>query len=587
MADDGDPNLPTYAATDDNDLVAWIDRMAARADELGLPLTHPRFNTQIVWTKKDNVTVGRRWAGTLGYIVPAGAAGAGATEPPELVAALEASETAAALLQDQKTIIETFFRLVRMGQTGLVVRMVQKGLVSPDVTDGAGYETMYGMQYIPEDKAKEQRADMARRRKTRGTRQTWWQTKSSDVATNRNPKDTPASLLAPPLTSTNRGDPWNGATPLLTAVEAGDAAMVRVLVHLGADINRMARPPDLHRATTSARPSDRGHGDHGMDDALDRRVRRTPLMLAAAQGRIALVRLFFEELHADDALVAPDGYHALRLAAEGRHRATVALLPARRGGAWARFATRHGRAMQRIAKAGRSIVWFTTTLGQVVLWHVPKFVLWTVPNELLVQPLGRGSRYLWQHRKIILPAMCRFVQKLPRRLWTGLKDVSKFLWEMAKGLAQMTVAFIQHIPKALNVAGAWLVATLKTAAGAIAHAGGRALSAIHTAVTAIATFFHTITLADVLRGFQAAGRAVFVGLPMAVWTCVLLLGAYAVRAAHVLFGGVAFVIYLIALILVHIAMFVPRQLWRILTALGSYISGAFHEVVVWFDPKRV
>ncbi|KJR88898.1 uncharacterized protein SPSK_07335 [Sporothrix schenckii 1099-18] len=582
MADDGDPHLPTYAATDDNDMVAWIDRMAARADELGLPLTHPRFNMQIVWTKKDNVTVGRRWAGTLRYIVPAKATMA--TKPPELVAALEASETAAALLQDQKTIIETFFRLVRLGQTGLVVRMVQKGLVSPDVTDGAGYETVYGMQYIPEDLEKEWEArdKTDRRRQTRGTSQTWWRKKSRDVVANhpgRQDEDTPAAVLAPPLTSTNRGDPWNGATPLLTAVDAGDAAMVRVLVHLGADINCMARPPDLHRA--------RGDAVHGMDDALDRRVRRTPLMLAAAQGRIALVKLFFEELHADDALVAPDGYHALRLAAEGRHREIVALLPARRGGAWARFATRHGRAMQRVAKAGRSIVWFTTTLGQVVLWHVPKFGLWTVPKELLVQPLGRGSRYLWQHRKNILPAIGRFVRKLPRRLWTGLKDVSKFLWEMARGLAQMTVAFIQHIPKALRVAGAWLVATLKTAAGAIVHAGGRVLSAIHTAVTAIATFFHTITLADVLRGFQAAGRAVFVGLPMAVWTCVLLLGAYAVRVAHILFGGVAFVVYFIALVLFHIAMFVPRQLWRILTALGSYISGAFHEIVVWFDPKRV
>lgn len=573
MAEDGDPSLPTYAAVDDNDMVAWIDRMAARADELDLPLTHPRFNKEIIWIKNDDVTVQRMWAGsrTGAYVVltPRDDGTWPITEPPELVEALAKAEAAASLLKDQNVIIETFFRLVRKGQTGLVTLCVQKGLVSPDVTDGSGYNDSYGRQYVPEKEPKE---------KKKGGK--WWQRKKEDAVKR------PVASLAPPLTSTNRGDPWNGSTPLLTAIDAGDAAMVRVLVNLGADINRMARPPDLHRAT-DARPAYLHRRGRGQDDFLDMRVRRTPLMMAAAQGRIALAKLFYQELKADDSLVAPDGYHALRIAAEGRHREIVDLLPARRGGAWARFATRHGRAMQRIAKAGRSIVWFFTTIGKVVLWYVPKFFLYILPKELIIQPLGRLGRYLWAHRKEILPTIGHFLAKLPRRLWGGVRDFGRFLVDLVKELAQMTVTFVKRIPRALVVAGQWLVAALKTVGSAIAHVAERTLSALHTAVAAVASFFRTITLADVLRGFQTVLHSIFVGLPQAVWKSVRLLGDYSIKALQALFGGFAIVFYYLGLALFHVAIFVPRHLWRILTAIGSYIGGAFHEVIVWFDPKSV
>ncbi|KAL1900976.1 hypothetical protein Sste5346_002039 [Sporothrix stenoceras] len=584
--EDGDPTLPMYAAVDDNDMVAWIDRMAARADELQLPLTHPRFNSQIVWIKTNGVTTGRRWAGTGPYLKPR-EDGTLPDAEPDVIEALIRSECAASLLMEQKVIIETFFRLVRMGQTGLVTQCVQKGLVSPDVTDGRGYENMYSMQYDPEEKKREEREKKqkekekkAAKKKSRG----WFSKKAEDEDTTPEPVD-PASR-APPLTSANRGDPWNGTTPLLTAVDAGDAAMVRVLVNLGADINRMARPPELHRAK-DAQPQFLYRRARGMDDELDRRVRRTPLMLAAAQGRIALAKLFYEELKADDSLTAPDGYHALRLAAEGRHREIVEMLPARRGGAWLRFATRHGHAMKRIAKAGRSIVWFTTTIGKIVVWYLPKYLLYVLPKELIVMPLGRLGRYLWQHRAEILPAIGHFLVKLPKTIWMGVRGLGEILVDVAKGLADMTVTFVKRIPKLLAVAGQWIVATLKTVAGAIAHVAGRALSAIHTALAAVANWFRTITLADVVRGFEAVASAIFIGLPQAVWKCVLLLGEYSLKSLQVMFGSLASIIYFIGLCLFHIAIFVPRQLWRILTAIGSYFGGAFHEVIVWFNPKSV
>ncbi|CAK7211582.1 hypothetical protein SBRCBS47491_001173 [Sporothrix bragantina] len=586
--EDGDPSLPTYSVSEEDGLIAWIDSMAARAQELQLPLTHPRFNKGIIWIKKDEVTVSREWSRACyipddpveGVAAPVKTAvsedqqqlqpdaEASSPAPPPPNPAIAEAEKAADLLMTQKIIIERFFRLVRMGQTGMVARCIQKGLVSPDVTDGKGYDDMYGRQYVPDEEEQ-------KRQKREATRSSWWGRKNKT-----HPDYQPKNV--PPLTSAERGDPDNGATPLLTAVDAGDANMIRTLVSLGADINRMARPPDLRRIEDVDRDQ-MYKFRQGQDDELDRRVRRTPLMLAAAQGRISLVKLFWEELHADDALIAPDGYTALRLAAHARHREIVDLLPSRRGGAWKRFSTRHGRAIQRIRRAGNSIVWFVTTLGKLVFWYTPKALLYHIPKELIIQPLGRLAKYLWQHRREILPVIGRWLVKLPRRVWNVLRDLGLLLVDLAKALGRL----IARLPKALKIAGQWVVASLKVVGNALAHVVGRAVSAVHTAVMAVLTWFRSITWADVVRGFEAVVHAIFVGLPQAVWTTIKLLGRFSLLALQALFGGVAFVFYFIGLLIFHTVVFVPRQLWKIITAIGSMIAAAFHEVVVWFDPKSV
>ncbi|CAK7235349.1 hypothetical protein SCUCBS95973_009240 [Sporothrix curviconia] len=588
--EDGDPNLPTY--TEDEDwLTAWIDSLAARAEELQLPLTHPRFNKGIIWIKKNDLTVSRKWSAACYFpdepaeeaavvvpnaamtsenqqqqeqLPPDGEQGVPSSPPapaPPAPAppnpAIAEAEKAADLLMTQKTIIEFFFRLVRMGQTGLVTLCIQKGLVSPDVTDGKGYDDMYGREYVPDDEGQKRT-----RRKA------------------PHPDNQPKNV--PPLTSPERGDPDNGATPLLTAVDAGDANMVRTLLSLGADVNHMARPPDLRRVADLNRG--RQHKfRYGQDDELDRRVRRTPLMLAAAQGRIALVRLFWEEMHADDALVAPDGYTALRLAAHAGHRDIVALLPARRGGAWRRFSTRHGRAVQRIRRAGDNIVWFVTVLGKVVFWHAPRALFYHIPVELVVQPLASLAKYLWQHRREILPAVGRWLAKLPRLAWHALRDFGLLLADLAKALGRL----VKRLPQVLKLAGQWVVASLRVLGNALAHVVGRAASVVHTAVVAVLTFFRSITWANIKHGLEAVVLAVFFGLPKAVWTSIEMLGRFILIAANTLFSGVTFFVCLVGLLLFHTVVFVPRQLWKILTAIGSMFAAAFHEVVVCFDPKRV
>jgi predicted metal-binding membrane protein len=75
-------------------------------------------------------------------------------------------------------------------------------------------------------------------------------------------------------------------------------------------------------------------------------------MLAASIGSLPIVKLLFEPPYsANDALVAPDGQIALRLAAENDHRAIVDYLPSRRAGGYLRFKTHHARSIERIKNA--------------------------------------------------------------------------------------------------------------------------------------------------------------------------------------------------------------------------------------------
>lgn len=57
--------------------------------------------------------------------------------------------------------------------------------------------------------------------------------------------------------------------------------------------------------------------------------------MAAEKAKLLVVRYLMEH-GADDALLAPDGQLALRLAAKAIHREIVAYLPSRRIGGWKR-----------------------------------------------------------------------------------------------------------------------------------------------------------------------------------------------------------------------------------------------------------
>jgi hypothetical protein len=144
-----------------------------------------------------------------------------------------------------------------------------------------------------------------------------------------------------------------GLTPLLAAIDPPNPALVCHLLSLGAQVNLPGST-----TTTTTTPNHPSHPPL-----------RTPLMLAAATGHLPLVKLLLHTFAADDGIVAPDGQLALRLAADAGHRDVVALLPARRGGAWRRWRVQHAVAVGRVRVAVGKVVWFVEVVG----WRVPRF----------------------------------------------------------------------------------------------------------------------------------------------------------------------------------------------------------------------
>ncbi|EPE10874.1 ankyrin repeat-containing protein [Ophiostoma piceae UAMH 11346] len=504
--------LPVYADEGSEDgLTAWVEELASDAKRLGLPLTRMRYNSNLIWVKEHNVTVRMMYK-----------RGADMSANP-------ADDAAAHVLLTQKRIIETFFRLVRLGQGAAVRMFVEKGLVSPDVTDGEGYDNGLGGQF-------------------------------------------PWPKLEPNDDYREHGDPWAGATPLLAAIDMCRVDMVKLLLSLGADPNALARPPNL-------RPLSGPKYQRGVDNKYERLVRRTPLMLAASLGNFVVCKLLLQDYHADDAIVAPDGQIALRLAAQARHRDIVELLPARRGGSLQRLGAINAHNMDRIRHAGRNIKWFT----KVVVWECPKFVFYDCPVQGIIKPMGKHLRYLWQHRSEILTSVGHFLLHLPQHTWQFVRELGIALVGAAKALGRA----ILRIPAAMRTMGKWAVEALKTIGLALASIAERTASAIHTALFAISTFFKSVTLQNVLDGFEAVLNAIFITLPAAVLLGVVNFFKYSWRAICYLAGGAAVVVYVLGLLFWTVITFVPKSLWQITKAIGNTIANGTTEVRVWLDPKAI
>ncbi|KAK0628498.1 hypothetical protein B0T17DRAFT_614402 [Bombardia bombarda] len=332
----------------------------------------------------------------------------------------------------------------------------------------------------------------------------------------------------------------SGQTPLITAVRARSKPMVCALVALGATVDLYGR--ELRNAPL-----------------------RTPLMLAAGSGNLTLVKLLIEDFHADDALIAPDGQLALRLAADAWHREVVAYLPARRGGAWRRWRVQHSVAADRVKRAGRGLARF----GRFWVWELPRFLVWSVPKHVVVLPVRDGAVYCWENRGRFAGWCRRQVGELPGRVRRGAERV----WEGVRGLPGLGRRF-----------GGWV--WRGEGWGVVGGVVMGAVSAVHTAVMAVVGFFGEITLRDVWNGVCAVARGVFVDLPRAVWRGLEAFGEVSYKAMKAVFGTLGEVVWWFGEVAVWVVMYVPAQMWEIMCAVGGSFAKGYHEVRVWFDPKH-
>ncbi|KAK4230719.1 ankyrin repeat domain-containing protein 50 [Podospora fimiseda] len=367
----------------------------------------------------------------------------------------------------------------------------------------------------------------------------------------------------------------NGRTPLIAAIKVGNGQMVCTLIGLGAQVNGYSTipPPNPYRS-----------------------VERTPLMYAAANGNLALVKLLMEDFGADDGIIAPDGQLALRLAADAGHREIVEYLPVRRGGAWRRWQASHEVAVRRIKKSG----WKLFEFGKFFVWVLPKFFLWSVPNHVLVKPMRKMVKYCWENKHKFGGWCKRQTKEFPGRVKRaakatvkGVKRVAKGTWELVceipgatKRLIKWIWKLIKRIPAAMKVIGVWIWTTLKRFGAAVGNVFLKIVSALHTAVCAVLDFFKNITLKDVWNGITQVFKPIFQGLPKMILAAVIGLGKAVYMAVLILFGFTGQLLIWIVQGLWWLVTFVPRQFGHILSAIWASIAKGYHEIMVWFNPKH-
>lgn len=388
-------------------------------------------------------------------------------------------------------------------------------------------------------------------------------------------------------------------SPLLAAIRVGNNAMVRHLISLGAMVNSYAQPHRLGRRELSSYES-------WSDDAVE----RTPLMYAAQTGKLAIVKILMEESGADDALIAPDGGLALRLAGDNGHREVVEYLPLRRGGAMKRWRARHRNELRRIKRAGKVILFVTVGIPTCIIWVIPRYVVW--------EPLAGAATKLWKNRHVIaagirkkfseipvlfhraMSRIMKFIQKIPvltRRLatWSAktIKSIPAHFKQFCIDVAKICKAvgkriwkFIKAIPGVLVLLYEWIAKGIKSLGSAVALVVTRVLSLLHTVVVALGTFMKQITLENIWNAFRSVMHALG-QVPASIWRFLVDFGGTLYKIADALFGTLGKVFWWIVRIILWFITAVPIQLTKMMRSVGRVAGQGVHEVRVYLNPKLV
>lgn len=113
----------------------------------------------------------------------------------------------------------------------------------------------------------------------------------------------------------------------------------------------------------------------------------------------------------------------------------------------------------------------------------------------------------------------------------------------------------------------------------------RVISLLSTIVEAVVTFFQRLTLRDVWNGVCDVLKAVFVTFPRLAWSWITAFGEGSYKIMQVLLGVSGEVIWYTGYGVGWLALYLPRQMWKILEGIGASLSKAAHEVKVWVNPK--
>ena len=113
----------------------------------------------------------------------------------------------------------------------------------------------------------------------------------------------------------------------------------------------------------------------------------------------------------------------------------------------------------------------------------------------------------------------------------------------------------------------------------------RTISLLSTLIEAVFTFFQDLTLRDIWNGICDVLEAVFVAFPRLAWSWSAAFGKGSYNIMQVLLGGIGELIWYTGFGVGWSALYLPRQVWKILEGIWASLSKVTHEVKVWVNPK--
>jgi hypothetical protein len=369
-----------------------------------------------------------------------------------------------------------------------------------------------------------------------------------------------------------------GILPLYAATVAGNPYIVALLAQRGAPIDELSPTGNYYDGIVP--------------------IMRTPLMAAASQGSLPLVKLLFNDLKADDRVVAPDGVIALRLAILGNHREIVALLPSRRRGGWLRFKHSQRQSMRRIRKAGYALY----RVIRFFVWDIPKFFVWDIPEASLpyikqaIKTIPRIPSAIYRLTKRFARWLWKFILTLPelavtltKKVWGTMKEIPSFCVEFAKGcwrtakefaqwfwklitqtIPQLLLRMVQFVTRTLTATGKFLLQLLRDIA-----------SFFHTLITAIITCFRAVTLKDIAHALSI----VFVSVPKWIWNTIQDVVIAIKNGTIWTLEQMGDLVYCLVQVIWALVLWIPRKIGQIAVGFGEISIAGVREVTLWISPK--
>lgn len=380
----------------------------------------------------------------------------------------------------------------------------------------------------------------------------------------------------------------HGETALIAAVRAGNPAIVRDLLWNGAKVDTLGY-----------------YSQEGRND----RALRTPLQVAAAEGKLYMIRILREN-RADVFLAAPDGVNALQLATSNGHESVVDHIrsayastfgspPVASGGltpdtltetaevcsVGCQKSAERDQARHTRTRNEKSSVCITWTIPKFTLQKTSKTIISAISNVLVDRPketrLCRKDVELWCQEQI---------QEFPTRLKRGIHLAdrgSKEAAELVTKTPERSWQLVKRTPNAIWTIMLYIGMALHKLGKIAPHLLKLMTNTVKTIAKAVVGVFQAATLHGIKSGFSSILQTAFTKVTTTLSWFITGLRQASCAMLQTVMGSLKRVIIIFAALTLGICILFSKRTWGVLQASGKLAKKGVQEILESMGPKTM